>query len=321
MCSMRQFALIVVKFAVSAALLYFAISRIDLGMIADRLNQLDPSWLLVAVAIGILQIGLGAIRWQRIILLCGTALPPRQAIRFNMIAAFFSQVLPSTVGGDAARILLLGRTGAGWRIATYSVLLDRFVGVLILAALITAGLYWSFGRIEIPVGRLVLLCIGPGGLAIAGAFLALGRWRSLEQWKLTRHLAEMALLARRILFSRGSSTLIVLLSVLTHIMAVTMAWSVARAMAARLGYVDAFLLLLPVMLIASVPISIGGWGVRESTAVLAFSYAGLPESDGLIVSVLLGGITLVVGIIGGIVWLTGSDNLQISTVLEKPQQL
>lgn len=318
---MRQFALIAVKFAVSAALLYFATSRIDLSAIADRLNQLDPSWLLAAVAIGILQIGLGAIRWQQIALLCGAALPLRQAVRFNMIAAFFSQVLPSTVGGDAARILLLARTGAGWRIATYSVLLDRFVGLLTLAALVTAGLYWSFGRIEIPVGRIALLSIGLGSLAAGGAFLALGRWRSFAQWKLTRHLAEMALLARRILFSRGSSTLIVLLSLLIHMMTVTIAWSLARAVAARLGYVDAFLLVPPVMLIATVPISIAGWGVRESTLVLAFSYAGLPESDGLIVSVLLGGFAFVVGIIGGIVWLTGSDNLRISTVRQNPQHL
>ena len=91
-----------------------------------------------------------------------------------MIAAFFNQVLPSTVGGDAARIVLAARAGNGWRKATYSVLLDRFVGVLALATIVTAGLYWSFGLISDPIGRLVLLAIGLGSLAAAGAFLALG---------------------------------------------------------------------------------------------------------------------------------------------------
>jgi hypothetical protein len=46
---------IAVKFAVSAALLYLATSRINLGMIADRLDQLHLSRLLAAVAIGFLQ--------------------------------------------------------------------------------------------------------------------------------------------------------------------------------------------------------------------------------------------------------------------------
>ena len=54
-------------------------------------------------------------------------------MRYGFIAGFFNQTLPSTVGGDAVRIWLLGRDQGGWRIATYSVLIDRMVGVLVLA--------------------------------------------------------------------------------------------------------------------------------------------------------------------------------------------
>jgi len=36
--------------------------------------------------------------------------------------------------------------------------------------------------------------------------------------------------------------------------------------------------------------------------ILAFSYAGLAESDGLIVSILFGLVNLAVGATGGIVW-------------------
>jgi uncharacterized membrane protein YbhN (UPF0104 family) len=131
----------------------------------------------------------------------------------------------------------------------------------------------------------VLLVIGLGSIAGAATFLALGRWRSLERWRLTRRLAEMAVLARQILFANRASPLIVLLSLLIHVMTAMIAWSLAQAVAAHFGFMPAFLLVLPVMLIATVPISIAGWGVRETALVLAFSYAGLPESDGLIVSV------------------------------------
>jgi hypothetical protein len=57
-----------------------------------------------------------------------------------------------------------------------------------------------------------------------------------------------------------------------------------------------------VILIATIPVSIAGWGVRETAMILAFSYAGLAESDGLIVSILFGVVNLAVGAIGGIVW-------------------
>jgi uncharacterized membrane protein YbhN (UPF0104 family) len=306
---MRQVALIAVKLLVSAALLYFASTRIDTAMIGERLNRLAPGWIAAAVAIAVLQTGLLALRWQRIAFLCGAAMPFRQAFRFSLIAVFFNQVLPSTVGGDAARLMFLARTGAGWWKAACSVLLDRFVGVLMLAMLVAAGLPWSFGLIESPIGRVVLVLIGLGSIVGAAAFLALGSWQSLARWRPTRRLAELSGLARRVLFSRGPSPPIVLASLIVHLMTAAMAWSVAAAVAAPMGLAHALLLVLPVMLIATVPISIAGWGVRESALVLAFSYAGLAESDGLIVSVLLGGVMFAVGCIGGLTGLAGSDRL------------
>jgi hypothetical protein len=229
-----------------------------------------------------------------------------------MIAMFFGQVLPSTVGGDAARIWLVARSGAGWRAASYSVLIDRFFGVLALAAVVMAGLYWSFALIVNPLGRLVLLAIGLGSLAAGGVFFALGYWPSLARWKFTRPLYDISLLARQLLFSRGDGLLIAASSIVIHLMTAAVAWTAARAVAAQLDYFSAVLLVLPVLLIATVPISIAGWGVRESALVLAFSYAGLPESDGLIVSVLLGLVTFAVGIIGSIVWLMSPESLRLS---------
>jgi Na+/H+-dicarboxylate symporter len=59
----------------------------------------------------------------------------------------------------------------------------------------------------------------------------------------------------------------------------------------------------PVLLISSVPISIAGWGVRETSMIAAFGFAGLAGDDGLVLSVLFGAASFVVGAIGGIVWI------------------
>jgi hypothetical protein len=55
--------------------------------------------------------------------------------------------------------------------------------------------------------------------------------------------------------------------------------------------------------VATIPVSIAGWGVRESAMILAFTYAGLSQNDGLIVSILYGITTLATGAIGGVVWI------------------
>ena len=108
---------------------------------------------MIALAIALLQNVLVAFRWHRVIEICGATLAPMAAVRFNLIGSFFSQVLPATVGGDAARIVLLARQGAGWWKATCSVLLDRFVGLLVLALLVTVALPWSFQLIGDPIGQ------------------------------------------------------------------------------------------------------------------------------------------------------------------------
>jgi hypothetical protein len=63
----------------------------------------------------------------------------------------------------------------------------------------------------------------------------------------------------------------------------------------------------PIALITMLPISIAGWGVREATMMVAFGYAGLIQSDGTMVSLRTGVISFVVGLLGGLVWVSSSE--------------
>jgi glycosyltransferase 2 family protein len=109
--------------------------------------------------ITISQIFLGALRWREISSLCHAPLTDLQAFRYNMIGAFFNQTLPSSIGGDAVRLWLVNRTGAGWRSATYSILTDRAVGLIALALIVVASLPWSCGMIAYRNGRIALVLV------------------------------------------------------------------------------------------------------------------------------------------------------------------
>jgi uncharacterized membrane protein YbhN (UPF0104 family) len=306
---MRQLLAFVLKAAVSGVLLYFAFSRVNFNLIGERLDRIDYMWLAAAVLIFIAQTILGALRWQRIVLHCDTPDAPPftipRAFRYTFIATFFNQTLPSTVGGDAVRIWLLGRDHGGWRAATYSVLIDRLTGVLVLALLVILCLPWSFALIGDITGRIALLVVGFGSIGACLVFLTLGfvRWRWLGHWWLTRKLVAAALMARRVFGAASSCVPIIFYSLLIHSMSVSAAWCLAKSVAAPLEWSEALLLVLPVLLVATIPVSIAGWGTRETAMVIAFGYAGLPESDGLIVSVLLGIAMFAAGIVGGVVWI------------------
>lgn len=301
---MRRLLLFLVKAAVSALLLYLSLRRVNLDSVGQRLGGLDLRWIAFVLFVLCIQVPLGALRWGEITAICGSQLPLAKALRYSFIGQFFSQVLPSTVGGDAVRIWLLARGGAGWPVAIYSVLIDRVVGVSALAILVVACLPWTFNLVHDPMARAALALIGFGALGAALVFLALGlqHLQVLDRWWPTRHLATASRLAWRLCKSAAGAR-VAALSFAIHFMTVTVAWGAAMAAHASVDFVHVLFLVLPVILIATIPVSIAGWGVRESAMVLAFSYAGLAESDGLIVSILFGAATLGVGGVGGIVWI------------------
>jgi hypothetical protein len=163
-----------------------------------------------------------------------------------------------------------------------------------------------------------LALIGFGALAAALIFLGLGlrHLRLMEKWWLTRHLATASRLAWRLCKSAGAGTRVATLSFAIHLTTVLVAWGSARAAHASVDFLQILLLVLPVILVATIPVSIAGWGVRESAMILAFSYAGLAENDGLIVSILFGVESLAVGAIGGMVWIASGYRWRSIKIIE-----
>jgi hypothetical protein len=270
-----------------------------------------------------LQIFVGVLRWREIGAECGAPLALRQAMRFNLIGAFFNQTLPSSIGGDAVRLWLVARGGAGWRAATYSIFVDRAIGLIALAVVVIASLPWSYRLIADAGGRSALLLIDFAALAGGMGFLILGRlhWPWLKRWWGTHHLHACSVIANRVLFSRKRGPAVAVLSLLVHVLAVVMAWCVVRSIAAPVVFGQVFQLIPPVMLITMLPISIAGWGVREATMGLAFGYAGLATNEGVNVSVLFGAVTFIVGAFGGLVWIFSAEKaLRKSEPIEIPTQ-
>jgi uncharacterized membrane protein YbhN (UPF0104 family) len=226
-----------------------------------------------------------------------------------VIGSFFNQTLPSAIGGDAVRLWLVARAGAGWRAATYSIFVDRAIGLIALAILIVASLPWSWHLITDPHGRSALLLVDFAALAGGVGFLIFGalNWKWLKTWWATHHIHACAVIANRVLFSRARGPIVAILSVLVHVLAVVIAWCVVQSIAAPVGFGETFLLIPPVMLITMMPISIAGWGVREATMGLAFGFAGLAPNEGVNVSLLFGAVSFIVGAFGGLVWIFSAE--------------
>src|SRR5258708_19342274 len=100
---MRRILLSTAKILISAALLYFALRKVNLSDLASRINIASLGWIGMAVVVTFLQIFVGVLRWREIGAECGAPLATNQAMRFNLIATFFNPPLPSSIASHPSR--------------------------------------------------------------------------------------------------------------------------------------------------------------------------------------------------------------------------
>ena len=319
---MRRILFSAIKVLVSVALLYLALRKANFSDLASRIDVASLGWIGLAIAVTFFQIFIGVLRWRIVSAECGAPLPTRQAMRYNLIGTFFNQTLPSSIGGDAVRLWLVARAGAGWRAATYSIFVDRAIGLIALAIIIVASLPWSYRLISNAYGRSALLLVDLAALAGGAGFLLLGvlPWPWLKRWWGTHHLHACSVIANRVIFSRKNGPKIAVLSLMVHVLAVVIAWCVVQSISAPVAFGQTFLPIPPVMLITMLPISIAGWGVREATMGLAFGYAGLMTNEGINISLLYGAVSFIVGGFGGLVWIFSAEKAAKGAVpIEVPE--
>ncbi|HET9714931.1 MAG TPA: lysylphosphatidylglycerol synthase transmembrane domain-containing protein [Pseudolabrys sp.] len=302
---MRRALVLLTKTVVSILLVYLSFRWVEADSLSARLRLLAPEWIALAVALMIIQTALLALRWQRVAFACAATIGFAPALQISLIANFFNQVLPSTIGGDGARIWFLAHRGSGWAVAAYSVLLDRFAGVFVLAILVIVCLPWSLQLVQDPIARVALLVVAFGALTAPPTLLLIGTHLSgpFQRWAPARHWAAATNCAQNLLRSRRDSAAVIAYSALIHLLTVAAAWCCVVAVSGPVSFAQVLFLMPPVLLIAVIPISIAGWGVRETSMIAAFAYAGLAESDGLTLSILVGAAGFMVGILGGIVWI------------------
>ncbi len=291
------------KAAVSAALIGYLVTSVDLAEAGAWLQRL-PLWAaLLAVAILYLQGAVFALRWHILLRAVAMRLPPGQVLRIVWIGLFFNQVLPSSVGGDAVRVWYLRQAGNSLADAFLGVMAERVVQVLGLTALIATGLPMLLGLLPgHPLPPVVAGLVIVAALVVA---LLLGFDRLFRRFA---HWSPVGLLGRlgamlRTLFARPALLAgLVGLSVCGHGLIVLSIFTLARGLGVDLSLDAAFVLVPLAMFVTLIPVSVAGWGVREGALAAGFGLVGVPLEAAVVVSVLFGLAAVLQGLPGGLVW-------------------
>lgn len=300
---LRSRLLLCAKLAVSGVLLLVLARRVDWSGILARAGNAELAPVAAACGIVLLQTLLVAERWRRLARRAGVAMPLPLAIRAVFAGLFLGQFLPSTVGGDAARLWLVSRAGHPLRGAAASIILDRVAGLLGCIALILVSLPHLF-RLAAPE---MAWSAGAAAAALAaaiGAFLLIDLPAPAVMLRLRPLAGILALLGdiRRTLRSTTGLAAFAL-SVLIQLLAVAVVFLIVTALRLEVGFYDATGIVSTSILLSAVPISVNGWGVREGVMIAGFALVGIGRQDALMVSVLFGLVAMAAALPGGVLWL------------------
>jgi glycosyltransferase 2 family protein len=298
---LRRLGLTAARFALSGALLWLLLSRTDAEALMARLAAIDPGWLTAAFALTLVQVVLISWRWAVIMAGLKASIGTGRALRINLAAFFLGQALPTSIAGDAWRVWKIRSLGFDIGTGLRGVLIDRTTAMigLVLVVLPTAPLLLA--RMPDPAMRWSVAA----GLAIGAVLLALalsadrlsGRWASGR----LSGVAEFGRAVRGLLSRPVTAIPIIGVSVVVHLLAGVTMWLIAGSLGLGVGLVDCLVLMPPIVLVAGMPLSIAGWGLREGAVVAVFALVGVPMEGALLMSVLLGLLLLLVSLPGGLV--------------------
>lgn len=286
---------------VSAGILAAVLLQIDLGHALDRAEGADWPWLGAGIGALAAAVVLGAVRWHLFLSAAGVATSPSRALSAFLAGAFASNLLPTSLGGDAVRGWLGSPPGSRTR-AYASVLVDRATVLgcaLMLGWLALAGAGGMPGALVGALGG----ASGAYGAGLAAALAAglaaprLGRMAparpmalAAEAWKAAR-----AGLARASLVRTGA------LGFGYEALAVTSVWLLARSVAVDVSWPELAVVTPPVLILSALPVSIGGLGVREASYVGLLAPVGVSATEATLLGLLTGLAYLVVTLPGAIV--------------------
>ncbi len=296
----------IAKVCISAALIGLLVLKVDIKALIELLRHVSPWPFAAAILVFALQCGFAGLRCRTIV---GPTWPASVAdhLRFFWIGQFFNQLLPSTVGGDAIRAWLLAGRGPPLSAAIKLTLVDRLAGVigLMLVMVMVANLplapSLAGGETTRALGAVALVCLLGLAAVLAVVWLVPGL-AAFKRYRLAKPAIALAEELVRLIRHPRAGVPVLILALAVHACSIGAFWLSAQAIGEPLRLLDAALVVPPMLLIAMVPVSVAGWGVREGVALFGLGILGVPAEIALSIAILFGLALLIASLPGGLLW-------------------
>ncbi|MFH0775182.1 MAG: lysylphosphatidylglycerol synthase transmembrane domain-containing protein [bacterium] len=235
-------------------------------------------------------------------------------LSYQMMSAFFSSLLPSTLGGDVAQVYLLKRDGHCGARSTSVILISRFTEIVGMSCFFLLSLSLGYKFLNSTIIRYLSHSIFI--ILIFALFIGLLWWQLLSHShkihpKIGNFIKRMHEAFLILPAHKGVFCVCLLLSFGSTLVWIWTPYLLSLSINMKVSPLYFFIFIPMINLITATPISVNGIGLREGSYALLFAMAGQDKNLAISLSFLVFSLELLRALIGGIIYLLARRNLEI----------
>lgn len=345
-----------IKALISGAFFWILISFVQTNQLLQILTRIDWFYFLLSFGLTPIMLAVSCVKWKMVLDL-------KQKISFSklmkiyLIGYLFSNLLPSTVGGDVARSYYSGKIINNQSFSAVAIFIERFSGVFFLLILVVVSPLIRLELYESPYIYIPSIC------SFFIILVILWMWRVRKPLELPNHIAryfftflykivgfrpflvlrpiieivekkykkiyirleklvnELGVAVRTIREDRFLFMRISFVTVLFYLFTWLNVYVAFKAFGVSPDFLGICALVPTVLLVAQVPVTLlGNLGFFESIFVFYFLFIDIPGAETLAMGLLLRLKMLTIGGVGYIAYLSYSKTKKIGEEFEQLEQ-
>lgn len=282
------------------ALGYLA-TKVDLKSTIALFGTINPLIYILVYVVFLLNLFLSCFKWWLVLREAGVKVSISTAIDLYLQGYVFNFFLPTSIGGDVIKSnLLKQRSGRTFSTVFLATIFDRLSGLVALLSLFSVSMiiiynevvmtYLPYLAATLLLVLLVILVIYSWGQPLLLKFVTTFH---LERWVTTAHKAWLFIRHRPIFLIK-----VLTISLVFHTSGMFAHYLLFQSFNAPINYISVLLMLSVARVVESLPISFGGFGLREAVYVFFTNIFSQVTPNQMVVYALLA-YTLPFSFIGG----------------------
>lgn len=319
----KKLILLLVRIIISVSLIVFLVKTQfkDIRSALEIIKSVNKPLLILSLSTHIFGIWITAVRWNTLLGTQKVKLGTTTLTLTVLIGFFFNNFLPTSIGGDVFRTYDAAKK-ANIPIETSAsiIIVERFSGIISASTYAIIALFLGFTAIGnqsfiIPVIIFFIICIIIAFFILNPSILRLNKLINKIKFlkKVKEKLANIYFTFLSFKKFKWVLVRVMIYSFLLQFAVILNYFLAAKSLGINLN-LTAFIFIVPVVtIIAMVPISIGGIGIRENTLVFIITAMGVGSEQAAICALLIFLMLIFIGIIGGITYSVRPHYIKHST--------